>query len=249
MQRYNDEFFISKLEKEGVMSAYKFSRKFGLHQNTVQNRLNDLANRGLINRISVTPEKFGPKESKNKTTKHSVKEHEISLSISSGSSSIIQDEILDTINEYKELTISEIIAILGYSRNTIAKYVKDLVDKKVLVLTKKGSSSYVSFPLKSKRKDLPSHNETIKEQVATLTIESLLSIIKNALSDLESQMTVLYSQNEALKNIIENNRNPQVIDEETIREDERNNVFLSISNVMKISPDIVADWYKAGKKK
>jgi len=249
MQRYSDDFFISKLRKEGDMSVYRFARTFGIHQNTVQNRLNDLANRGLINRVSVTPEKFGPRPNEDKITEHPTKEQksEFFSNVLSFSPSQTQKEILEVVKKYKEMSIVQIMDVTGYSRNTIKRNILPLEENGIVTSNKKGS--HVCISIIERKVTVPPESVKIvnNEQRAMLSIGSLLSIIKNAFTDLESQVNILSAQNEALKNTMENNTKPPIIDEETIRSDERNRVFASLSNIMKLSPGIIAEWYKAGK--
>lgn len=254
MQRYSDDFFISKLRKEGDMSVYRFARTFGIHQNTVQNRLNDLANRGLINRVSVTPEKFGPKVNE-KLSPADPKPEEKARFFSSVINNqknelpteelpVIEAEILNFIERKKErVSVGKLAKLLGYNRNIIGRAARHLETKGYLASDKEGSSIFYSRTGIEHKQVVTS----MQEMRAMLSIGSLLSIIKNAFTDLESQVNILSAQNEALKNTMENNTKPPIIDEETIRSDERNRVFASLSNIMKLSPGIIAEWYKAGK--
>ena len=91
--------------------------------------------------------------------------------------------------------------------------------------------------------------ERKEETKPMLSVESLLNIIQRAFADLESQIKILTAQNEAFKNVSKNTHfeNRTLVDEETIRGDERNRVFASLGKIMGLGPGIIADWYKAGK--
>lgn len=249
MERYSDDFFLSKLKKDGDMSVYKFARTFGIHQNTVKSRLNDLANKGLINRVSVTPEKFGPRINENKITDYPTKEQksEFFSKVLSFSPSQTQKDILDAIKKYKEISIVQIMDVTGYSRNTIKRNIVPLEENGIVTSNKKGSCVYISIIERKVTVPPESVKVVNNEQRAMLSVGSLLSIIKNAFTDLESQVNILSAQNEALKNAMETTPKQPIIDEETIRGEERNKVFVALSNVMKLSPGMIADWYKAGK--
>ena len=151
------------------------------------------------------------------------------------------------VKKYKEMSVAQIMDFTGYSRNTIKRNIVPLEENGIVVSNKKGSCLYISIIERKVTVPPESVKVVNNEQRAMLSVGSLLSIIKNAFTDLESQITILSAQNEALKNAMENNSKPQIIDEETIRSDERNRVFASLSNIMKLSPGIIAEWYKAGK--
>jgi len=252
MQKYTDDFFLKKLNETGDSSVYGLAKKCRMHHNTVRDRMRNLCDRGLINQICSNPETYGPKvneklpppdpgpeEKKKFFNKMLEPKNELTT---------IESEILSLIEKRKErkISVGKLSQLLGYHRNTVSSAARRLETKGYLVSEKEGSHIFFSRTGIEKNEEVT----PLQETRAMLSVGSLLSIIKNAFTDLEAQVKILSLQNETLKNVSQKMtfENRTLVDEDAIREDERKIVFNSLSKVMGISVPMITEWYKGGKR-
>lgn len=263
MEKYSDDFFLKELQKSGQISAYGLAKKCNMHHRTVRNRLKDLYDRGLILQMAPNPAIYGPVPGKDKIKdEYPSKEHKVeffsSLNEKEAGKNLctVEEELLELMQRREKIgegdtaTIFKLSNMSGYHRETVGKALRHMENKGYVTSRKEGRNTLWSVSKKSvtaKGSDVVEFSK----QKPLLSVESLLNIVKNAVIDMESQVTNVLLQNQALKNTIEKtaSEGQRFIDEETIRADERNKVFVSLSNIMGLSPGLIADWYKAGKER
>lgn len=250
IKSYDDEMFIDAVKKFGPDTAYGFAKGLKLHQSLLRRRLDELASKGSIVRVSSFPVTYGPKpnEKLQPPDPGPVEKAKFFSELMDPKSELatIEAEILNFIERKKErVSVGKLSKLLGYHRNTVGMAVRHLETKGYLASKKEGRHIFYSRT----GIEPEEHITPLQEMRAMLSVESLLSIIQNAFRDLESQVKILTAQNEAFRNVSENThfKNRTLVDEETIREDERKIVFKALSKIIRLSPEIIADWYKAGK--
>lgn len=250
MQRYTDDFFITKLQETGDSSVYGIAKKYKLHHNTVRDRLRNLYDRGLINKICANPEIYGPVKDEKPQIKEASPEQKkkffAEMVDSKSELTTIESEILEIIErgKEKEECVSKLSELLGYHRSTIGRATKSLEEKGYLSSKRRGNHIFY-FRNWNNRQISQNKNQEI---TTMLSVDSLLSTIKNSVTDLEAQVKILSLQNEVFKNVTKNAHfeNRTIINEESIREDERQKVLNSLSKILGIGIQILSNWYKMG---
>jgi DNA-binding transcriptional MocR family regulator len=252
----DESLFLKRVRKMKSISVDKIARKYKMNHNTIRNRLKVLCDKGLIVPIALYPETYAPVNPSGITEVYSQNLPEgIEMATSFSTSrkepklTELEEEILNIMKKMKEktITIFKLAQILGVHRETTGKALRSMEEKGYVISEKSERSTQWSLKLNNSKKIEYSREENKEKQI--LQTETIFNIIKNAIADLESQVEILSIQNKAFKNVTEKleNEKQTSIDEETIRRDERNDVFTSLSKVMGISPDILVDWYKIGK--
>lgn len=242
---YDDEMFIQTVKKFGPDTASGFAKGLKLHQSLLRRRLNELADKGDIVKVSSFPVTYGPK------TNEKLPQPEPNLEEKKDFFGQVMElpqmemEILNLLKRgnCEGLPITKIFKILGYGKSTVGRALRHLEKHGYLVSHQRGRGVY--WMVKPYHK-VPTE---LEETRAMLSVGSLLSIIQNAFKDLQLQIQILTAQNEAFRNVSKNTHfeNRTLVDEETIREDERRRVFAAVGKIMGMGPGIIADWYNAGK--
>jgi len=252
MQKYTDDFFLKKLNETGDSSVYGLAKKCRMHHNTVRDRLRNLCDKGLINQICSNPETYGPKVNEKLQPPDPGPEEKKKFfdKIIEPKTELtqIESEVLSLIEKRKEkkISIGKLSQLLGYHRNTVGRAARNLESKGYLASEREGSRTlFFRTGIEESEEATP-----LQETRAMLSVGSLLSIIKNAFTDLESQVKILSLQNETFKNASQKMtfENRTLVDEDAIREDERKIVFIALSKVMGISVPMITEWYKGGKR-
>jgi len=202
-----------------------------LHNNLVRRRLKELSDAGLVQSGGFNPavdSKLPPEDQKRAFFAKTMELPQIEM------------KIINLLKRENGLPLTRISKILGYNKQVIFKALDNLEKYNYLNTRKKNRVIYWRI-----NPSLPVSE--IKEEIKP--IDSLLNVIQRAFAELESQIKILTAQNEAFKNVSKNVHfeNRTLVNEETIREDERNRVFASLGKIMGLGPGIIADWYKAGK--
>lgn len=244
-KKYNDKMFIDAVNHIGPHTPYGFAKELKLHHGLLKRRLEELASQGAIVRVSSSPIVYGPKPNKSLPPQEpNIKEKKDFFNQVTELTQIEIELLALLEREPKGLPTSKICKILGYEKPVIHRILNHLIDKcRYIIARKEKRSTYWM---------LNPHYDSqtfVEETKSMLSVGSLLNIIKNAVTDLESQVEILTAQNEAFKNVSKNThfKNRTLVDEETIRGDERNRVFVSLGKIMGIGPGVIAGWYKAGK--
>jgi len=240
---YEDSVFLGAVKKHGPDTAYGFAKALKLHNNLVRRRLKELSDAGLIVQSGFDPVTYGPKVDSKLPPPEPNLEEKKAFFAQAMELPQMEMEIINLLKrESGGLPITRICKILGYGQTIISRALNHLEKHNYLNTRKKNRVRYwmVNPSPVAERKE---------ETKPMLSVESLLNIIQRAFADLESQIKILTAQNEAFKNVSKNTHfeNRTLVDEETIRGDERNRVFASLGKIMGLGPGIIADWYKAGK--